>query len=222
MSKIQPLHEPDLLTQLNDSPSPPPSSARRVLAWAPVFLAVLALFGLLGLAMRRQQQAGPSSLSTNDGPATVAVLSRPAIDFTLRLYDAFAGSSDFRLADYRGKVVVINFWASWCPPCREEAPVLERTWRAYQEQGVIFLGLDIWDTEQDARAYMREFDITYPNAIDERGSTAVEYGVTGIPETYFITPDGRISRKVIGAISQALLEQSIAEARNTPEGGGQP
>ena len=225
MAQTQPTHEPDLLAQLNESSivlPVPPSSFRRTLSWAPVFLAVFALFGLLGWGMVRQQQAGPSSFSTNDGPATVAVLSRPATDFTLPLYDAFDGSSDFRLADYRGKVVVINFWASWCPPCREEAPVLERTWRAYRDQDVIFLGLDIWDTERDARAYMREFDITYPNAIDERGSTAVEYGVTGIPETYFITPDGRISRKVIGAISQSLLEQSITEAWVSAESDGKP
>lgn len=226
MSQIQPTHEPDLLAQLNETPAslllPPPSTFRRTLAWAPVFLAVFALFGLLGWGMVRQKEGGPSSISTNDGPATVAVLSRPATDFTLPLYDTFGGATDFRLADYRGKVVVVNFWASWCPPCREEAPVLERTWRAYKDQNVIFLGLDIWDTEKDARAYMREFNITFPNAIDERGSTAVEYGVTGIPETYFITPDGRISRKVIGAISQSLLEQSIAEAWVSVESDGQP
>lgn len=98
------------------------------------------------------------------------------------------------------------------PPCREEAPILEQTWRKYKDQGVVFIGIDIWDTGADARAYLREFDITYPNLIDERGRIAVDYGVTGITETFFITPDGMISRKVIGAINRTTLEQSIQEA----------
>ena len=93
--------------------------------------------------------------------------------------------------------------------------MLEAVWRQYQDQDVIFVGVDIWDTERDARAYMREFNITFPNVIDNRGKVAVEYGLTGVPETYFITPDGMISRKVIGAISQAVLEESIAEARQS-------
>lgn len=140
-------------------------------------------------------------------------MSRPASDFRLPLYDPFNGQSEFQLSDYRGQTIVLNFWASWCPPCREEAPVLESVWRQYQAEDVIFVGVDIWDTEQDARAYIREFNITFPNVIDNRGKVAVEYGLTGVPETYFITPEGMISRKVIGAISQAVLEESIAEAR---------
>jgi len=184
---------------------------RRLLVWAPVFIALIALLGLLGWGMWRQQ-AGSPGVITNDGPATVAVLSRPASEFTLPLYDPFNGMTEFRLNDYRGQTVVLNFWASWCPPCRDEAPVLEAVWRQYQDQDVLFVGIDIWDTERDARAYMREFNITFPNVIDNRGKVAVEYGLTGVPETYFITPDGTISRKVIGAISQAVLEESIAEA----------
>jgi cytochrome c biogenesis protein CcmG/thiol:disulfide interchange protein DsbE len=193
------------------------AESRKILVWVPVFAAMFALLGLLAWGLVRDQN-GPSSLSTNDGPAAVAVLSRPATDFTLPLYDPFNGQSDFRLSDYRGQVVVINFWASWCPPCREEAPVLEQMWRNYQGQDVVFVGVDIWDTEQDARAYMQEFGISFPNAVDNRGKIAVEYGVTGIPETYFITPDGMISRKVIGAITADILAQNIAEARTAGEG----
>ncbi len=185
---------------------------KRLLVWTPVFLALIALLGLLGWGMWRQQ-AGSPGVITNDGPATVAVMSRPAGDFVLPLYDPFQGETEFRLSDYRGQTVVINFWASWCPPCRDEAPVLEYVWRQVQDDDVVFVGVDIWDTEADARAYMREFNITFPNVIDNRGKVAVEYGLTGVPETYFVTPDGTISRKVIGAISQAVLEESIAEAQ---------
>ncbi len=206
--------EGDLLAQLDETPTDG-ASARNPLVWIPVFLALFALLGLLAWGLIRDQQAGVSSFSTNDGPAAVAVLSRPASDFSGALYDPFNGASEFRLSDYRGKVVVVNFWASWCPPCREEAPILEQIWRKYQNDDVVFIGIDIWDTEQDARAYMAEFDVTYPNLIDKRGSIAVEYGVTGIPETYFITPDGMINRKVIGAISRSLLEQNIADARQS-------
>ncbi|MCB0080229.1 MAG: TlpA family protein disulfide reductase [Caldilineaceae bacterium] len=187
---------------------------RRLLVWLPVFVALVALLGLLGWGMWRQQTGSPGVI-TNDGPATVAVMSRPAGDFTMPLYDPFNNETEFQLSNYRGQTVVLNFWASWCPPCREEAPVLEAVWRQYQDQDVIFVGVDIWDTERDARAYMREFNITFPNVIDNRGTVAVEYGLTGVPETYFITPDGMISRKVIGAISQAVLEESIAEARQS-------
>lgn len=213
MSQQESLPPQDVLAQLDDGPKPRPLRVRQLWVWAPVFLAVFALLALLGWGLLRQGQGGPSGFSINAGPATVAVLSRPATDFTLPLYDPFNGKSDFRLSDYRGQVVVINFWASWCPPCREEAPILEQLWRQYQNQDVIFIGIDIWDTEQDARAYLREFDITFPNAVDTGGRTGVEYGVTGLPETFFITPGGQISRKVIGAISAAVLEQSIAEAQ---------
>ncbi len=211
------LAEPDLLAQLEDAP-PASSSRRNLLVWIPVFLALFALLGLLGWGLVREK-GGASSFSTNDGPAAVAVLSRPATDFSGRLYEPYQGSTQFSLADYRGQVVVINFWASWCPPCREEAPVLEATWRRYRDQGVVFLGIDIWDSEEDARAYMREFGITFPNLEDRRGRIAVEYGVTGIPETYFITPDGMISRKIIGAVTDALLVQGIEEARQAGKEG---
>lgn len=186
---------------------------RRWLGWVPVFLVVFGFLGFLGWAMLRPQTGG-SGVSTNNGPATVAVLSRPAADFTLPLYDPFNGQPEFRLSDYRGQVVVVNYWASWCPPCREEAPVLEQMWRQYQGQGVVFLGVNVWDTESNARGFLQEFGPTFPNGIDERGRTAVEYGVTGLPETFFITPDGLISRKVIGAVTAAMIEKNIAEARD--------
>lgn len=207
------LYRDDLLAQLDEEERVLSPGPRRWLAWTPVFLAVFALLGLLGWSMARQQ-GGTGGFATNNG-FEVETLRKPASDFGGSLYDPFRGRDEIQLSDFRGQVVVVNFWASWCPPCRDEAPILEQTWRKYKEQGVVFLGVDIWDTERDARAYMAEFDITFPNLIDERGRIAVEYGLTGVPETYFITPDGTISRRVIGAINRTTLEQNIQEVLAT-------
>lgn len=133
---------------------------------------------------------------------------RVATDFTISL---FAGGT-FRLAEQRGKVVVVNFWASWCPPCKEEAPVLERVWRAYQDKGVVFVGIDVWDTEADARAFMERYGITYPNGPDPTGEIAVEYGVTGLPETWVLDREGKLVRRWIGALNDRLLTAFIEEA----------
>jgi cytochrome c biogenesis protein CcmG/thiol:disulfide interchange protein DsbE len=77
----------------------------------------------------------------------------------------FSGST-FSLAEQRGKVVVVNFWASWCVPCRQEAPLLESTWRKYKDRGVVFVGVDYVDTDREALAFIKEFDVTYPNGPD--------------------------------------------------------
>lgn len=182
----------------------------RWLLWGPIFLGVVALLGLLGWGMWRQQ-AGSPGVITNDGPALVAMMNRPASDFQMALYEPFNGKPDFRLSDYQGKTVVINFWASWCPPCIEEAEVLEQAWRIHQSQDVVFVGVNIWDSEEDAGMFLQRFGITYPNIIDERGKVAVQYGMTGLPETYFIQPDGMISRKIIGAVSLDAIAEALSE-----------
>jgi cytochrome c biogenesis protein CcmG/thiol:disulfide interchange protein DsbE len=178
----------------------------RLLLIAAVAVGLLSLLGLLGYGLLRRQAVG--GIAVNATGQIGRVLPGPAPDFRLQLYDGPA----FRLADRRGQVVVVNFWASWCPPCREEAPVLERGWRANRDQGVVFIGVDIWDTESDARAFLRQFAVTYPNGPDPRG-TAIDYGVTGIPESFFVRPDGTIARHWIGPLTDAQLAAFVAEAR---------
>ena len=90
---------------------------------------------------------------------TVETTVRPAPAFTL---DLFSGES-LRLADLRGRPVLINYWAAWCPPCRDEAPVLERVWQEYQAKGLVFIGVDIWDSEDEARKFLDRYGIIYPN-----------------------------------------------------------
>ena len=133
-----------------------------------------------------------------------------APDFT---FTTFEGET-ISLADLRGKGVVLNFWASWCVPCRDEAPMLESAWRREKENGIVFIGLDYLDQEPAAKAFLEEFDITYPNGPDLQSQAARRYGLKGVPETYFITPEGTIEQVVIGPItSAAQLESFLARIR---------
>jgi len=120
------------------------------------------------------------------------VLDRPAPDFTLPLY----GGGTLHLAALRGKTVMVNFWWSGCVPCQEEAPLLERQWRAWKDRGVVFVGVDEIDDPQSAtpRDFLRRYGITYPNVWDT-SAMDIEYGTTGQPESFFITRRGLIKEK---------------------------
>jgi len=148
------------------------------------------------------------------------LIARQAPSFTLPLF----GGRTIRLEDLRGKVVFLNFWASWCPPCRAEARTLEAAWQRYKDREVVFLGIDIQDPEQDARAFLKEFGITYLNARDASGEVAIEYGVWGIPETFFIDREGWITFKQVGALGwliiTAKLDESLRGIVSAQEGRG--
>ena len=137
------------------------------------------------------------------------LLGRPAPPFSLTLFDG----TPLRLQDLRGKVVFINFWASWCQPCRAEAEDLETTWQKVRDTDVVFLGINIQDVDSDARAFLKEFHTTYSNGRDASGKIAVDYGVWGIPETFFVDRDGRITYKHICALEPALITSKLKEAR---------
>jgi len=136
------------------------------------------------------------------------LIAKQAAPFTLTLFDG----RTIRLQDFRGKAVFLNFWASWCPPCRAEARALEAAWQKNKEPDVVFLGIDIQDTEEDARVFVQEFGVTYMNGRDPSGKIAVDYGVWGIPESFFINPQGRITYKHVGGIGASTVEAKLDEA----------
>ncbi|MCG3209684.1 MAG: Thiol-disulfide oxidoreductase ResA [Anaerolineae bacterium] len=140
----------------------------------------------------------------------VLVLDGLVPDFTLPLFDG----SEVTLSELKGQVVVVNFWASWCIPCRDEAPFLERAWRKYRDQGVMFIGVDYLDTDKDAQAFLAEFEVSYPNGPDIGTKIAKQYHLTGVPETYFIANDGRLGDMEIGPLTEERLIQAIEKLLN--------
>lgn len=133
------------------------------------------------------------------------VESGPAPDFTLSLFEG----DQLTLSGLRGQVVVVNFWASWCVPCRDEAPLLEQTWRRYGDRGVVFIGIDYLDTDKEALAFLKEFDITYPNGPDLGTRIGRDYRIKGVPETFFINKEGQVVDLEIGPLTKDRLVNTI-------------
>ncbi|HLF69023.1 MAG TPA: TlpA disulfide reductase family protein [Gaiellaceae bacterium] len=124
---------------------------------------------------------------------------RPAApEFTLERLDE---DGELSLSALRGKAVVLNFWASWCVPCKEEAPVLEELWQENRERGLVVVGLDAKDFRRDARDFVRRFGLTFPIVYDGPGDTIPDWGVTGFPETFVIDRDGRVVEAFVGAVN---------------------
>ena len=166
--------------------------------WQGIFGLILLVFVIM---------LGARLVQTNQSEQRAAGAA-PAFSFT-----TFEGES-ISLDQLAGKGVVLNFWASWCDPCRDEAALLEETWRSEQENGIVFIGLDYLDQEPAAKAYLAEFGITYPSGPDLQSAAARRYGIKGVPETFFIDPQGNITDIVIGPIvSAARLDEYLAKIR---------
>jgi len=144
------------------------------------------------------------------------LLGRPAPEFALRTLGA---DRIVRLGDLRGQVVVLNFWASWCAECRLEHPALSAAWSRFRDAGVVLVGVDFQDDHPSALAYLSERGTSWPVVADPGSRTALAYGVYGIPETFFIGPDGRIAAKRVGPVTYDQLVREIT--RLLPGGRGQ-
>ncbi len=172
-------------------------------------LAVAAVVGLLSLLVWKvafgTDNGVTDSLREGGTPAAPA--------FALERLD---GEGELELASLRGKAVVLNFWASWCGPCREEMPVLQEGWERWRDRDVVFVGIDVKDFRGDARDFLEEYGVTYPNVYDGKGSTVGRYGVTGFPETYFVDADGDVVYRIAGPVDDGdELDEGIERALGT-------
>ncbi|MBI2238985.1 MAG: TlpA family protein disulfide reductase [Actinobacteria bacterium] len=185
--------------------SPPPGpQAGPVRAFLFIGAGLLAL-ALLGWLVQPRSR-GPGEIGVADFRAQARVEERPAPPFELPALD---GPGSIALDDFAGRVIVLNFWASWCGPCRAEAPELERTWEAYREEGVQFLGIDYRDDRAAAQAFQREFGITYPSVYDPGGALAFDYGLLGVPTTFVIDRDGLVRYRFTGRIDRTILSGAL-------------
>ncbi len=170
-----------------------PADTRPRFRWgvALAWILVIALLVILGLGLLRSQR----------GPVSVG---EPVPDFTLTTFDG----EEISAAELKGRVVLINFWASWCKPCEREAADLQAAWEVYSDRGdVVFLGVDYIDTEPEARKYLERFAITYPNGPDLGTRIAQAFRIRGVPETYILDREGSLVRVQIGPYT------SLAEIR---------
>jgi cytochrome c biogenesis protein CcmG/thiol:disulfide interchange protein DsbE len=201
--------------------APVEGAAERASAWRwPLRLAALSIVaGILGLLVWATLSAGRgnslvSRIAAGEAPS--------APSFSLEVLwpqaETWPAPTRRRLADgrvdlaeLRGRSVVINFWASWCVPCRDEAPILNASARAHVGD-VVFLGIDVQDLRSDALAFSREFDTPYVSVRDRGSGTYEDYGLTGVPETYYLNAAGRIVAHSPGALSRTSLEERISQA----------
>jgi len=169
------------------------------LARAGTLLAIVALVVTLALAFRRD----PHDIRTG-------TVGKPAPAFTLSRLD---GGAPLSLSQYAGRAVVLNFWASWCIPCKQENPALVRAYERYRTSDVVIIGILYQDSTDSGRAYVRDLGVLWPTVADEDGRVSLSYGVFGIPETYFIGADGVIAGRHIGPIDEQTLITGIEAIR---------
>lgn len=198
-----------------------PPRSRGTARKALLVLGVAAFIGLLffGLVQNAPETGIDEALEQGRTPAppgfTLPALDPPPAgrsDGLPESVEAAFADGTVALEELRGTPVVLNFWASWCAPCRQEAPELEAAWRDLRDDGVLVLGLNQQDLTEDAGEFIREFGLSYPNVRDESNEVALEWGVSGLPETFFLSADGEVTGHVIGVVSGDQLEDGIASA----------
>ena len=164
---------------------------------AAVGVGVAGLIAVMAIAMLRD-------IGNDDvGRATTELTS--GVDFDLPAFDG----SRFVLAEHANEPVFVYFWASWCAPCEQEAPLIQALWPEYEALGYTFVGVNIWDSEESAREFVTRHGITFPIVIDD-GTTYLDYGVYGLPEAFFLRPGLLVEQKYLGALTEEPFRERLA------------
>ena len=176
---------------------------RRILIFCGVSLLNVAL-----LAFLLTQLLTPAAHPPSD-----PLIGHPAPNFSLIMLSPHTGKSDLSLADFKGSPIVLNFWASWCEPCKEEAPLLESTWKRLHAQGknVVFLGIDFQESTHDGSGFLQQYSISYPAGLDTDGSIASKYHVTSLPQTIFINRNGTVMARVAQQLTGHALTSNLQQ-----------
>lgn len=182
---------------------------------AVTIVVVVGLLGLLGYSLYQTRQKGvDTSGGINTAGQLITFSNRKAPNFTVKTFNGKTMS----LNQYRGKTVLLNFWQSTCVPCQQESPVLDQFAQSLDPSKVAIVGINVWDLQSDAAKYLQQYGVTYPNGIDSDGSTAIDYGVAGVPETFIISPNGMMLGKFPGALSS--VSQINGYIANLEQGSG--
>lgn len=166
-----------------------------------IIIVLLIIFGYALFGNREVEKTSP-------------LIGKEAPDFTLSQFDG----GEIKLSELRGKTVLVNFWASWCMPCRQEARALEESWEKYKDKNVVFIGVNVWDENSSALSYMEKYGGEYPHGKDPAEEIQVDYGIGGVPETYFINPSGVITDKYNGPLTERIIDFYIQRSMNQESG----
>lgn len=176
------------MSEINITDEAPPRRGVPIWVQVIVWIVLLGLVAMAALGLGKLQQGSAKSGETIP-------------NFTLQFFDKYEylGKKEISIADLKGKVVVLNFWASWCIPCEQEAAPLEAAWKYYSDSGkVVFIGVDYVDTEPEALSYLTKFGVSYPNAPDLQTRISPLFRISGVPETYVVDQNGKLAASKIG------------------------
>lgn len=173
--------------------------SRRTLGGQPLLLsvAVAVLLLVVGITVAFARGVG--------GPDSVDSTVTDAPGFSLTAFDG----SEFSLEDHANQPVLLYFWASWCEPCKTEAPLIEKLWAEYKDKGYVFVGMNIWDSETEAQDFAKRYGLTFPVVRDRENAVYLDYGVDNLPLALFLRPGLEVSRRSLGQLKESDLRSML-------------